>query len=114
MCSYFYAGKIKAVSMSLSVLVVIEMFNALNALSEDGSLLSMPPWCNPWLLVAICVSMGVHMMIMYVPWMAALFQITALDVQVCALTCIGHLLLWHLLFLKLLRNKCLHARRHSY
>jgi P-type Ca2+ transporter type 2C len=81
-CSYFVAGKVKAVSMSLSVLVVIEMFNALNALSEDGSLLQMPPWCNPWLLVAITVSMGVHAMIMYVPWMATLFQITALDQQV--------------------------------
>lgn len=69
--------------MSLSVLVVIEMFNALNALSEDGSLLQMPPWCNPWLLVAITVSMGVHAMIMYVPWMSNLFQITALDQQVC-------------------------------
>ncbi len=81
--SYFYAGKIKAVSMSLSVLVVIEMFNAMNALSEDSSLLQMPPWCNPWLLLAIALSTGVHMMIMYVPWMATLFQITALDVQVC-------------------------------
>jgi len=80
-CNYFHDGKVKAVSMSLSVLVIIEMFNALNALSEDSSLIQMPPWANPWLLVAITLSTAVHMMIMYVPWMATLFQITALDTQ---------------------------------
>ncbi|VAI06932.1 unnamed protein product [Triticum turgidum subsp. durum] len=52
-CDYFQGGKIKATTLSLSVLVSIEMFNSLNALSEDGSLLSMPPWVNPWLLLAI-------------------------------------------------------------
>ncbi|PQM35130.1 calcium-transporting ATPase 1 endoplasmic reticulum-type [Prunus yedoensis var. nudiflora] len=54
-CDYFHSGKVKAMTLSLSVLVAIEMFNSLNALSEDGSLLSMPPWVNPWLLVAIQV-----------------------------------------------------------
>ena len=63
---------------SLSVLVVIEMLNALNALSEDGSLLQMPPWANPWLLVAMFVSIGLHFLILYVPWMAAIFQIVPL------------------------------------
>lgn len=33
-CDYFRAGKAKASTLSLSVLVAIEMFNALNALSE--------------------------------------------------------------------------------
>jgi len=33
-CEYFTAGKAKASTLSLSVLVAIEMFNALNALSE--------------------------------------------------------------------------------
>ena len=68
--------------MALSVLVVIEMLNALNALSEDGSLLQMPPWCNPWLLVAIVVSLGLHCVIMYIPALASLFEITALDCKV--------------------------------
>jgi hypothetical protein len=38
-CSYFDEGKAKASTLSLSVLVAIEMFNAVNALSEDASLL---------------------------------------------------------------------------
>ena len=33
-CDYFTVGKAKASTLSLSVLVAIEMFNALNALSE--------------------------------------------------------------------------------
>ncbi|GAB4860272.1 Calcium-transporting ATPase 4, endoplasmic reticulum-type [Ancistrocladus abbreviatus] len=57
-CDYFQSGKIKAMTLSLSVLVAIEMFNSLNALSEDGSLLTMPPWVNPYLLVAMSVSFG--------------------------------------------------------
>ncbi len=36
--------------------MVVEMFNALNALSENESLLRQPPWCNLWLQAAIAVS----------------------------------------------------------
>ncbi|KAK9127185.1 hypothetical protein Syun_015982 [Stephania yunnanensis] len=56
-CDYFQAGKVKATTLSLTVLVAIEMFNSLNALSEDGSLLVMPPWVNPWLIIAMAVSL---------------------------------------------------------
>lgn len=42
----------------MSVLVIVEMFNALNALSENCSLLALPPWSNMWLLAAIAVSGG--------------------------------------------------------
>ena len=79
-CDYFgQAGKAKASTLSLSVLVCIEMMNALNALSEDGSLLRMPPWVNPYLLVAMAFSMGVHCLILYVPAFAAIFQIVPLN-----------------------------------
>ena len=79
-CDFFGPfGKAKASTLSLSVLVCIEMMNALNALSEDGSLLSMPPWVNPYLLVAMAFSMGVHCVILYVPSFARIFQIVPLS-----------------------------------
>lgn len=64
------AGRTKASTLSLSVLVAIEMFNAFNALSEDNSLLQLPPWSNPWLLLATCISLGLHCVILYVPFLA--------------------------------------------
>eukprot|EP00897_Mesotaenium_endlicherianum_P009526 jgi/Mesen1/8601/ME000005S08568 len=53
-CAVFGDRRPKTVSMS--VLVVVEMFNALNNLSENQSLLVLPPWSNPWLLAAIGVA----------------------------------------------------------
>jgi Ca2+-transporting ATPase len=77
-CEYFTKGKVTASTLSLSVLVVIEMLNALNALSEDSSLLQMPPWANPWLLLAMSFSIGLHMVILYIPVCAQVFSIVPL------------------------------------
>ncbi len=78
-CEYFTRGKVKASTLSLSVLVVIEMLNALNALSEDNSLLVIHPFVNLWLIVAIIASIGSHMFILYVPVMNQIFGITPLN-----------------------------------
>lgn len=78
-CDYFNEGKAKASTLSLSVLVTIEMFNALNALSEDSSLFTSPPWINPYLLVAMFVSFGLHFVILYVPSFATIFSIVPLS-----------------------------------
>lgn len=74
-CQYFTTGKVKASTLSLSVLVVIEMLNALNAISEDNSLLTMSPLINPWLLAAISSSIILHAFIVYVPAMNVIFGI---------------------------------------
>ncbi|CAC5382031.1 ATP2A [Mytilus coruscus] len=66
-------------TMALSVLVTIEMLNALNSLSENQSLIAMPPWSNPWLLGAIALSMSLHFLILYTEVMATIFQITPLN-----------------------------------
>ena len=66
-CAYFTSGKIKASTLSLSVLVLIEMLNAINAISEDNSLLESGILINPWLLAAIASSMILHCVILYIP-----------------------------------------------
>ncbi|TDH66215.1 hypothetical protein CCR75_005432 [Bremia lactucae] len=80
-CRYFTDGKKTASTLSLSVLVAIEMFNALNALSEDGSLLTMPPWANPYLLIAMVVSFAMHFVILYVDVLADTFSVIPLDLN---------------------------------
>lgn len=80
-CDYFSVGKVKAMTLSLSVLVSIEMFNSLNALSEYNSLVKMPPWRNPWLLVAMTISFGLHCLILYVPFLANVFGIVPLTLN---------------------------------
>lgn len=40
---------------------------ALNSVSENQSLLRMPPWLNPWLLAAVAMSMALHFLILLVP-----------------------------------------------
>jgi len=80
-CRYFTEGKISASTLSLSVLVVIEMLNALNALSEDNSLVTMPPWSNPYLLIAIFFSIAMHFVILYVDVLAQIFKVKPLDYQ---------------------------------
>ncbi|XP_030078325.1 sarcoplasmic/endoplasmic reticulum calcium ATPase 3 [Microcaecilia unicolor] len=66
-------------TMALSVLVTIEMCNALNSLSENQSLLRMPPWLNIWLLASIIMSMALHFLILYVKPMPLIFQVTPLS-----------------------------------
>uniref|UniRef100_A0A671UMG2 Calcium-transporting ATPase n=1 Tax=Sparus aurata TaxID=8175 RepID=A0A671UMG2_SPAAU len=47
--------------------------------SENQSLLRMPPWENVWLLGAICLSMSLHFLILYVEPLPIIFQITPLN-----------------------------------
>jgi len=66
-------------TMALSVLVTIEMLNALNSLSENQSLLVMPPWVNIWLLLAMALSLTLHFLILYVDILATVFQVQPLS-----------------------------------
>ncbi|XP_074643424.1 calcium-transporting ATPase sarcoplasmic/endoplasmic reticulum type-like isoform X2 [Tubulanus polymorphus] len=76
-CDIFKHNKPQA--MALSTLVVIEMLNAVNSLSENQSLVLMPPWCNIWLMLAIGLSMSLHFLILEVDFLSAVFQITPLN-----------------------------------
>ena len=78
-CDYFEdKGKIIASTLSLTVLVTIEMFNALNALSEECSLLVVPPHKNMYLVAAIVASFIAHFCILYIPPLASIFSVSPL------------------------------------
>lgn len=66
-------------TMALSVLVTIEMLNAMNSLSENQSLTVMPPWINPWLLGAMALSFTLHFVILYVDILSSVFSVTPLN-----------------------------------
>ncbi|VVC96936.1 calcium-transporting ATPase sarcoplasmic/endoplasmic reticulum type isoform X3 [Leptidea sinapis] len=68
-------------TMALSVLVTIEMLNAMNSLSENQSLVSMPPWSNMWLVGSMALSFTLHFVILYVEVLSAVFQVTPLSVD---------------------------------
>lgn len=67
-------------TLALSVLVVIEMANALNSVSENQSLLVMPPWRNMWLIGSIALSMSLHFMILHVEPLPMIFNICPLSI----------------------------------
>jgi len=68
-------------TMALSVLVSIEMLNAMNSLSENQSLVAMPPWSNIWLLLAMALSMTLHFVVLYVDILSTVFQVTPLNLE---------------------------------
>lgn len=68
-----------ASTVSLSILVVIEMFNAMNALSSSESLMTFPLWKNMKLVYAIILSMALHFAILYIPFLQGLFSIVPLN-----------------------------------
>ena len=80
-CNYFSDGKKKASTLSLTVLVVIEMLNSLNALSENRSLLEVGVFSNIWLHMAIMVSIGIHCIMLYVPWFSKIFATVPLGIN---------------------------------
>lgn len=78
-CKYFTYGKQKASTLSLTVLVMIEMLNALNALSDESSLLTVGLFANPSLIVAIFGSVSLHCMICYIPFFERIFNTVSLS-----------------------------------
>jgi len=67
-----------ASTVSLSILVTIEMFNALNALSENQSLTVVTPFSNLWVGLAAALSFTLHFLVIYIPFFAGVFHVAPL------------------------------------
>lgn len=81
-CSMFNNDMAKSAStVSLSILVVIEMLNAMNALSSSESLLTLPLWKNMMLVYAVALSMALHFALLYTPFLQTLFSILPLNLN---------------------------------
>uniref|UniRef100_A0A8C9XD77 Calcium-transporting ATPase n=1 Tax=Sander lucioperca TaxID=283035 RepID=A0A8C9XD77_SANLU len=53
----------------------------LSSLSENQSLVRMPPWSNLWLVGAMTLSMSLHFMIIYVDPLPMIFKLTHLNLE---------------------------------
>eukprot|EP00826_Nyctotherus_ovalis_P066888 TRINITY_DN993_c0_g1_i7.p1 TRINITY_DN993_c0_g1~~TRINITY_DN993_c0_g1_i7.p1 ORF type:complete len:689 (-),score=226.30 TRINITY_DN993_c0_g1_i7:176-2242(-) len=77
-CDLFEKDGPRATTMSLSLLVVLEMIGAINALSEYQSLFVTPPWKNLYLCGAIFLSVSLHLIILNVPILRTIFGVALL------------------------------------
>jgi len=78
-CDIFTEEKSFPQSMSLSVLVTMELLKALSAVSLDSSLISVPPWKNRWLLLGVLIPFVFHLIILYTPAFANIFSLSPLS-----------------------------------
>lgn len=79
-CNAFAAGPLRAAAstVALTTLVAMEMLRALCAVSERESILSMPPWANPWLLVGVTLPALLHLAVVYYAPFASIFKLAPL------------------------------------
>jgi len=68
-----------ASTVALSILVTIEMFNTFNALSENQSLLVQTPLTNIWVMLAVALSMVLHVVILYNDFFIKIFSTASLN-----------------------------------
>jgi Ca2+-transporting ATPase len=79
------SGEIYARTMAFAALIVFQMWNVLNCKAGERSIFSKATFNNAYIWAAIAASFALLAMIMYVPFMRALFDIVPLTLQDWAL-----------------------------
>jgi len=64
---------------AFTTLVMFQMANVFNCLSARESLFTAGPFRNPWLLLAVTLSIGLHALVVYWPPLQTAFETTALS-----------------------------------
>lgn len=78
--SYFSSsGLAYPQSLALSVLVCIELFKALSAVSLSQSVFTISPLQNPYLLLSVGVSLCIHIVLLQTPWLSNIFGLHSLS-----------------------------------
>ncbi|NLG85782.1 MAG: calcium-translocating P-type ATPase, SERCA-type [Firmicutes bacterium] len=72
-------------TLAFTVLVLQQLFHVLACRSETQSVFAIGLWSNPYLLLAVVVSLGLQMMVIYHPFMQNLFATVPLTVEEWAL-----------------------------
>ena len=80
-CDIFTEYRTHPQTLSLSVLVVIELVKALSAISLNTSIFRMPPWKNRWLIPSIVLPAMCHLALLYVPVLSHIFGLVPLTKQ---------------------------------
>jgi Ca2+-transporting ATPase len=80
-CDIFTTMRAIPQTMSLSVLVTIELLKALSAVSLDSSLLRVQPWQNPWLIPGVLIPFALHLLVVYFKPLADIFGLAALSIN---------------------------------
>lgn len=80
-CDIFSTYKYIPQTLSLSVLVTMEMLKALSAVSLDSSIFAVPPWKNEWLPLAVLIPSCMHLATLYMPWLASTFGLAPISLR---------------------------------
>lgn len=75
---FFGEGTDHARTFAFSSLVFVQLFHTFNARSEDKSIFEVGIFSNMWLVGAILLSVGLHVMVVYTPVLQPLFGTVAL------------------------------------
>ncbi len=66
-------------TFAFSVLTLSQLFHALNCRSQTRSFFALGPFSNPWLLLAVGVSLLLHLAIIYTPFLEPIFHTVPLS-----------------------------------